>query len=248
MTQQQLASAVPLTQSQVSGIECGSKGTRPEQIRRIDELLNTGGSLNQKWEELHRDDGYASWARDVVAIESEASEIRMYQPLVIPGLFQTSEYAHALLQLGRPGDTPTELREAVDARIARQELLSAERGPVVKAVIEEHVLRRPLGGRGIMKRQLDAMLQLISSPRVTIQVVPMDSEQHHGMDGAFLLFTVPDRGQVAYTETRVSSDPRDDRVSVENYMTLFSDLCTDALPPAASRALMETIRRQFDDE
>src|SRR5690606_25231312 len=239
MTQAQLASAVFLRQSQISGVERGSKGTKREQIVRMDAVLNAGGVLVKRWDDLHKEDGYASWFRDVVAIEREATEIRTYQLSVVPGLFQIEPYIRAVIQTGRPGDTAAEIQEAVEARLKRQEILRAERGPVVKAVIEEHVLRRPIGGRAIMRQQLEHLLELSASPRVTIQVVPMSSEVQHGIDGAFILFTVPEKGRVAYTETRVSSDPKDDLETVEDYAGVFGDLCSDALPPPASRALIE---------
>ena len=163
-----------------------------------------------------------------------------------PGLLQTAEYAHVLTQMGSPEASPTWVKEGVEARMQRQHLLRAEHGPVVKVVIEEPVLRRPVGGRDILRNQLDKLLELGRRPRVMLQVVPADSECHFGMDGSFILYTVPTKGQIAYTETRVSSDPRDDLDSVQKYMALFGDLCSDALPAAASRARIETIRSDLD--
>ncbi|WP_408639126.1 DUF5753 domain-containing protein [Nocardiopsis endophytica] len=214
----------------------------------MDEVLNAGGVLLKRWEDLHREDGYASWARDFVALEREASEIRAYQLALVPGILQVEPYARALIQTGRPGDTPAEIDEAVNARIRRQAVLEHERGPVFKAVVEEHVLRRPIGGGETMRRQLVHILDVAATPRVTVQVVPMSSEVHHGADGSFTLYTIPDRGQTVYMENRVSSDARDDLATVEAYGGVFGDLCSDALPPSASRALIERIKEEFGSD
>ncbi|GAB3481930.1 helix-turn-helix domain-containing protein [Nocardiopsis coralliicola] len=247
LTQVQLASAVFLKQSQISGLERGNKGTRREHIERMDSVLNAGGSLLKRWDDLNKEDGYAPWFRDVVAIERESTEIWAYQLSVVPGLLQVESYARAVIQTGRPGDTPAELDEAVAARMKRQERLRAERGPVLKVVLEEHVLRRPIGGPAIMWRQLSHLLEASAGPRITIQVIPMSSEVHHGVDGPFILFTVPEKRRVSYVETRHASVPRDDTEAVEDYASVFGDLCSEALPPSASRALIEKIRREYDD-
>lgn len=246
MTQQQLARALHLAQSHLSGVELGKKGLGTDQIPRLDSVLNADGALMKRWQDLYRDDGYAEWFRDIVSLESEASEIRLYQCSVVPGLFQTAEYAHTLLQMGHPWEPLSWVKEGVEARMKRQQVLCAERGPMVKVVIEEPVLRRPVGGRALLKQQLDKLLEWAEIPRVALQVVPADSERHYGMDGSFIVYTVPDKGQVAYTETRVSSDPRDDLESVRDYMTIFGNLCSDALPEQVSRSLIERIRRELD--
>lgn len=246
MTQQQLARTLHLVQSHLSGVESGKKGLGAEQIPRIDSVLNAEGALAQCWQDLFRDDGYAEWFRDIVTVESEATEVCTYQCSVVPGLFQTADYARTLLQMGHPQQTAAWITDGVEARLKRQQLLEADPGPVVKAVIEEHVLRRPVGGAAIIRGQLDKLLTAADQPRVTLQVVPADSENHYGMDGSFILFTVPKKGQIAYTETRVSSDPRDDLESVQDYLSLFRNLCTDALPEKASRMLITAIRKDLD--
>lgn len=103
MSQPKLARAIPISQSQVSAIERGNKGTTPAQIRRFDQVLTTGGALIRRWEDLQQDGrGFPSWFAGVVAVERQASEIREYAPLLVPGLLQTLEYARASLRQGRP--------------------------------------------------------------------------------------------------------------------------------------------------
>ncbi|WP_186355940.1 helix-turn-helix transcriptional regulator [Streptomonospora sp. PA3] len=246
MTQQQVAKALHISQSHLSDVEAGKKGLGTEQIPRLDSVLNAGGTLAKRWQDLHQEDGYAEWFRDVVTLEQEASEIRLYQSSVVPGLLQTPAYARELIRLGNPGAASAAIDEQVDARIRRQKIVRGDQGPVVMVVIEEHVLRRPIGGAAVIAGQLDQLLELASPPRVTLQVVPMDTPEHYGMDGSFGLFAVPDRGHLAYTESRLSSDPRDDQAAVNAYMGIFGDLRGVALAPHASRALIQKIRRELD--
>lgn len=245
-TQREVGRRLSRAQTTMSAFENGERTPNRNDLDALDQLYNTEGALRALWDSLSETDGYAPWFRDIAAIESEATEIRTYQPLVVPGLFQAPEYVRSVLEMGNPGLESEEITERVDARVKRQEVLTANQGPVVRAVIEEHVLRRPIGGRATLRAQLDQLLKISALLRVTVQVVPMSSELHHGIDGAFSLYTVPGKGHLAYTETRVTSDPRNDQDSVDRYMGVFGDLCADALPPLASRAFLEQIRSEFE--
>ncbi|MDS1270734.1 helix-turn-helix transcriptional regulator [Lipingzhangella sp. LS1_29] len=246
LTQYDVGRSLSRAQTTISAFEKGERTPNRNDLDALDRLFNTDGALLALWDSLGQADGYAPWFRDIAVIEGEASEIRTYQPLAIPGLFQAPEYVRAVTEMGSPWLPAEKITEAVDARVQRQEILSAESGPVVRAVVEEHVLRRPIGGRVVLKAQLDQLLTVAAQIRVTLQVIPMTSEQHHGIDGAFSLYTVPGKGHLAYTETRVTSDPRSDQDTIDSYMGVFGDLCADALPPAASRAFIEQIRSEFE--
>lgn len=249
LTQQQVAAALHVSQSHISDVESGKKGLGTRQIPRLDSVLTADGELVKRWQDLNRTNGYAEWFDDIVVVEQDAAEIRLYQSSVVPGLFQTSDYAAALVRLGNSGATSAYVNGKVEGRLKRQEILEVkdnQEGPVVTAVLEEHVLRRPIGGWEVMAAQLDKLVTLARSPRVTIQVIPMNTPEHYGMDGSFAVFTVPDRGHLTYTETRVSSDPRDDLEAVDSYMGIFANLRGVALPPQASHDFMEQIRSEFD--
>lgn len=246
LSQSQLARSALTSQSMVSALEGGRKTTGREQIARLDAALSTEGALLRRWENLNRGDGFPDWFRGIVPVEREASEIKEYQPLVIPGLLQTEDYARASIRQGRPTDTNGEIDDLVRARMERQEILRAERGPRLRVVVEEHVLRRPIGGRATMRTQLDHLHEISARPRIGVYVVPMSTEAHPGQDGAFMLFTVPGKGSVSYTETRVSGSPMDDPDTVADYVGVFGELCMVALPPAPSRALMTEIRREHE--
>ncbi|WP_148046281.1 helix-turn-helix domain-containing protein [Halostreptopolyspora alba] len=248
LTQAQLARILARAQTTVSAYEKGTRLPNVDDLSSLDQALSTGGALADLWQSLSKDGGdYASWFRDLVSVEADASEVREYQPLAIPGLLQTPGYARAQIRTGRPGETPAEIEEGVRGREQRQKILRAERGPVVSMIVEEHVLRRPIGGSETLKAQLDHLLEAAELPRLTLQAVPMNSEQHYGMDGAFILFKVPGRGQIAYRETRLDASPREDLEAVEEYMSVFGSLSAYALTPSHTRQLIERIRRDVDD-
>lgn len=246
LTQMQLAAAVPLSQSQVSAIERGTKGTTEAQVRRFDDVLNTEGALVRRWHDARNNArGFASWFAGVAEVEQQASEIREYCPLLVSGLLQSEDYAFTVLRTGRPTDTRDEITELVKTRMRRQELLSAERPPVLWVVIEEHVLRRPIGGPAVLSGQLTKLLELSEGPKVTVSVVPADTEVHPGQDGAFLIFTVPNKGDVCYSETRVSGTPSDDADVIRSYRGVFAEIVGVALPPKASRQFISQIQKEL---
>jgi hypothetical protein len=134
-----------------------------------------------------------------------------------------------------------QVEELVQARIARQELLWNDNPPRVFVVLDESVLIRPVGGREIMSRQLESLLSASeTSAHVVVQVVPMSTAPHPGLDGSFQLIKLPEpqKGQVLVLETRVSGAPEDSPEHVGEYAQAFEDLRAAALPPAASRDLI----------
>ncbi|MBX9388162.1 helix-turn-helix domain-containing protein [Streptomonospora nanhaiensis] len=240
LSQQELADAVPMSQSHLSAIERGAKRTTEAQVLRLDSVLSAGGQLLRRWEDSQRTvTGYAEWFAGVAVTEREATEIREYCPLIVAGLLQTGDYARAVFREGWPNQTERETEDRVRARMERQALLENERPPMLRVVLEEHVLDRPIGGREAMKTQLRRLVEMAQRPHVVITVVPTSAPICPGQDGGFMLFTVPNKGTVAFTETKVSGHPSDDPETVAVYLNTFGDLTTAALPPAQSLELMK---------
>lgn len=249
LTQSQLARAVPMAQSHLSSIELGKKGISGEQVERLDRVLSADGLLVARWHDLHeRQDGYAAWFAGTAQLERVATDIKINNPLLVPGLLQTEEYARAIIGFGDRSASSAEVEEQVRGRLERQTILQAERGPLLTVVLDESVLRRRLGGNGIMKGQIERLVEVSELPRTTIQVVEMTSAYQPGLDGPFHVFTVPEQGQLVYTETRSAGYPVDDEESVQDYLGVFGELRGVALSPEGSRALMLEIRREYDDD
>jgi transcriptional regulator with XRE-family HTH domain len=248
LSQQQVARAVPMAQSHLSQLERGRKGTSNSQIPRIDSVLSANGALVQRWHDLHkRDDGYADWFRNTREMEQTASLIRIYNPLVVPGLLQTEPYARTVIRYGDPAATQTELDDLVKGRMDRQAILSDERGPRVEVVLCESVLRRTIGGHTTMNEQITRLLDAGEHPRITVQVLPLSSPDQPGLDGAFAIFRVPEHGELVFTETRIDGHPVDDPAGVEEYAQVFSELRAAALPRAATPQFIQHLRRELHD-
>lgn len=245
-TQQRLARTSLLSQAYVSAVERGAKGITEENVRRLDEALNTGGVLLTRWRDgRKRTADYAVWFANIVDVEAQATLIRQYHPTLIPGLLQTPEYAKVITRSGIPLDSDAEIDGQVEARIKRQKILTSDNAPWYQVVLDEPWLHRPTGGREIMRQQLEHLITMSRMPRVTIQVIPTNTEYHAGHDGPFMLLTVPEKGQIAYTETRTSGHPVDDPEVIDDYTRVFSELRGSALPAGASRDLLKRIAEEF---
>lgn len=245
LSQEQLAKMVAISPAMLSAIERGTRGAKREYPPRFDQALSTGGQLEALWERLRKKVGPPLWFHGMLEAERAASEILEYQPLLIPGLLQTEEYAWTIMRDGRPKDSHVEVEGLVKARIERQTILAADHPPLLRAVIEENVLHRPLGGRAVMGRQLAHLVQVSELPTVSIQVVPHNTEHHPGLSGPSTVITVPDKGEILYLENRISGAPIDEPDVVTEYLRLFGDLRGIALSPAASRDLIESVQGEF---
>ncbi|GLU50289.1 helix-turn-helix domain-containing protein [Nocardiopsis ansamitocini] len=248
LTQGQLGDRVSISYGLVSAFERGVQAPKLEHIERIDQALSSKGSLIRLWHAANKGNGLAAWFRGLATLIQQASELREYNPMLIPGLLQTESYARAILRAGQPSYTDDEVEEQVSARMSRQSVLTSHpqrRPPHLVEILDEAVLRRPVGGAEVMAQQLTRLLEATSESRVIAQVIPLSTEYPPGLSEAFSLFTVPDRGEAVYMETRMSALAIDDAKVVAAYTRHFGDLRGAALPPPASRKLIEEIRGEF---
>lgn len=137
-----------------------------------------------------------------IGLEEAAERVRQYSAELVPGLFQTPDYARTLIREDNPGVEDGEIERRMHVRIARQALLTRVTSPLTMEVaLNDAVLRRPVGGREIMAGQLDRMLELAALPHVTIRVVPYDAGLHHGLlSGSFTMLRFPLSGDGQPTE------------------------------------------------
>lgn len=246
LTQAQLGNQLSMTYGAISSIERGIRGTKPEYLARIDRVLSTEGALYGMWQAMSDGHGLASWFQDAADFEKSARAIHICQALLIPGLFQTEEYMRAVIASGQTADTEEEIEERVEARLKRQQVLNGDNKPLVQAVIDETVLRRPVGGRKTVTAQLAHLAAESTKPRVTIQVVPLNTGYYPALDGVFHLYTLHDRREVLYMETKVASTVVEDPVDVDKYKRAWSEARGFALPPEASRELIGRVEKEFE--
>lgn len=197
-------------------------------VAEFSRLVRT--SRSRSWYSRHRLTGaYA----DFVAFENEAAIIHTWQILFVPGMLQTRDYARVVTALTLRTDPNDEQVQArVQLRMDRQqamfERMESSDGPRAIAVMDESVLRRPTGGREVMARQLNRLLELgANRQRFTLGVMPLDLEHHSGLGGAFelLKFSRQTHEDVLFVEAAAGADfLLTDRVSTERHTALFQDL------------------------
>jgi transcriptional regulator with XRE-family HTH domain len=250
MSQGEFSAKVPCDISTVSRVE---RGEREPSERFLEVIAETFPQLNlllrfwsnsQGWP----DSDLRRWLRDwVQKYEERAVVIRWWEPLLVPGLLQTEEYARALCTTWRRDDGD-DVERKVTHRIERQRILDRDQPTDFRALIDEQVLSRCIGDATIMVRQLEHLAEMSRMPNVTVQVVPEAARAHAGLSGAFAIATMPDEHQVAYLETGVQGMTIVDPTLVRQAATLFDDLRDEALTRSKSLELIEEAARQWTEQ
>ncbi|OKK22721.1 DNA-binding protein [Streptomyces sp. CB00455] len=224
----------------VASFEQGRRIPPPRFIDGADEVLDAGGVLKALKDEVARAQ-YPAFFRDAARLESEALELFLYAVQAVPGLLQTEEYTRALLAMRRPLlDTDT-IEQRVTARIARQDIFNRWPAPLISFVIEEAVLRRPFGGRAVMRGVLERILLIGQKRNVEIQAMPTDREDNAGVDGPFTLITHKGGDQVAYLEVQGRSILLSDRDDVRSVAARYGIIRSQALTPRETTEFIEKL-------
>ncbi|MGH3222214.1 MAG: DUF5753 domain-containing protein [Streptosporangiaceae bacterium] len=163
--------------------------------------------------------------------------------LVIPGLLQTQAYARAILS-SRLDSTSEEIDEAVAARMERQRILEQDQPPELSAIVDEAALRRPVGGPEVMRGQLAHLTA--RRPTVAIQVIPFTAGAHEGLrGGAFVIADYEEAASIAYQDAASSGQIIEDPGVVGALAHTWDTLRLEALPRAASLALIQEIKKEL---
>ncbi|WP_404960431.1 helix-turn-helix domain-containing protein [Streptomyces sp. 147326] len=221
-------------------IERGARIPRPEFLDKADEVLGAGGKIAAMKADIERA-RYPKKVRDLAKLESEAVEIGSYDNVVVTGLLQTEEYARALFGLRRPGFSEDEIERLAAARLARQELLRQHPAPLLTVVQEEAVLRRPIGGKMVLRRQLEHLLEVGSLRTVEIQVMPMVVEEHSGLGASFTVMRLRDGATVGHNEVQLASRLITEPKEVQILDMRYGMIRAQALTPRASLTFIEKL-------
>src|ERR671914_2456818 len=187
------------------------------------------------------------WFRTYVDLESAATLIRTYEGLYVPGLLQTDDYMRAVVRGAHLDESSEEVGRRVRLRMARQTLLTREHPPRLWAVVDEAALRRPVGGREVMRGQLERLLDATKLPNVTLQILPFGAGAHPAMASSFsvLRFAGRELPDVVYLEHLTRAVYLDKREEVERYLEVMELLCVGSEPPARTVELLEQIRGEL---
>ncbi|MER6627235.1 helix-turn-helix transcriptional regulator [Streptomyces sp. NPDC000987] len=226
--------------STIASFEQGRRIPPPRFIDQADEVLGAGGVLSASKEEVARAH-YPAFFRDAAKLEAEAIELHVYANQAVPGLLQTEEYARAVFTNWRPLLHEDVVEQRVTARLARQEIFCRTQLPTISFVIEESVLRRPLGGWGVMRGQLEQILLHGQRRNVEIQVMPIERDEHAGLAGPFTLIETKEGRRIAYVEAQQDSRLYTERKSVREIEEQYGILRAQAFTPRESLALVEKL-------
>lgn len=258
LTQEQVAVAMDWSLSKVIRIENGSTGISTNDLKALLRLYEvTDAAEVSELVALARDARERSWwrqYRDLVGprfvqfieYEASASAIRSFEPLLVPGLLQTPEYARNVISEFIDDPTPERVDALVHLRMKRQELLSRPDRPMLRQIIDESVVRRVVGNREVMQRQLRYLVELAARPNVTIEILPFSAGVHNGMTRPFVLLEFPDASDssVLYLEN-VDGElmVRDVPETIEQYEDAFEGLRKLTLGPSDSVKFLRELAR-----
>ncbi|MCM2413341.1 MULTISPECIES: helix-turn-helix transcriptional regulator [unclassified Streptomyces] len=180
------------------------------------------------------------WFQTYIGLEGAASLIRIYEVQFVHGLLQTEGYAHAVVSRGMRGAPAAEIERRVALRLERQKALVAERAPRFHAVLDEAALRRPYGGREVMRAQLRHLIDMSEQPNITLQVMPFSFGGHAGESGSFTMLRFPesDLSDIVYLEQLTSALYLDKAEEVAQYEKAMVRLHADSPGPEESRDLL----------
>jgi hypothetical protein len=179
-------------------------------------------------------------------LESRAIQISEFQTLVLHGLLQTRAYARAVINNAeKDSASEAQIAQWIELRMERQQVLSGEESTPFHAVLEEHVLRRPMGGPEVMREQLEHLIRVGKQDNIEIRIMPTGHGPHSGHLGSFTLFSMPYQlPSVAYVES-LGGGLYIESPGVERFQRGWEDLWKSALDAQRSAALIESVLEEI---
>jgi transcriptional regulator with XRE-family HTH domain len=243
------------SESKLSRIETAHSGINRADLERLlalydvpeaecDRLLALAGQARQRaWWEAYGD-SLPSAYETFIGFEAEATAIYNFEAQIVPGLLQTAEYASAVTQI-EYAENPELVGQRVAVRMARQAVLTHQPPPRLWAILDEAVLRRPIGGPDVMRRQLLRLVEASERPMITIQVVPFAVGSHRGLTGSFVVleFTGRTDHPLVYSEGMTGGVIRTKPEELRTYWMSFEALRSASLNPADSVDFISAIAR-----
>ncbi|GAA0913812.1 helix-turn-helix domain-containing protein [Virgisporangium aurantiacum] len=248
------------SESKISRIELGRVGFKE---RDVADLLTLYGVTDEKeraallslareantpgW--WHRyGDVMPSWFQSYMGLESAAEMIRTYEVQFVPGLLQTADYARAVICLGHGDASDAEIERRVQLRMDRKRLLTRTAPPEIWFVVDEAALRRMIGGRDVMRAQLEYLIEVAQMSHVRLQVIPFHAGGHAGAGGAFTMLRFPEEElpDVVYVEQLTSALYLDKPEDRDQYALAMEQLCIEAESPTRTVEILDKILQEID--
>lgn len=243
-----VAEALGCSESKISRMETGERGLYADDVAAVLGFLRVSGQARQEllalvrageernWHEI----GYQlpSMMKDLIRLEDEASVIRGYEPMLVPGLAQAPDYARALMRALSDRRTELEIDSMVAARMRRQLVLSRVDPPQVDLMMEEMVLRRTMGDPVTMYGQLQHLLAIAARRNVIVRVLPFDAVSSVATQGSLKILDFPDQPTLCYEESRTTCAFLEDEEYIATAKVVWKTMSAAALSEEDSRQLI----------
>jgi transcriptional regulator with XRE-family HTH domain len=240
----ELAARTTYSFQQVYNVEAGRRTPSEAFTNEVDRILETGERFARILSRIHLE-AFPAWWQGAAKEEARATRICTYQAQVVHGLLQTEEYARALMREARPRESPERLETEVAARMGRQSIMGRREPPLLWAILDEAVVRRPVGGRAVMAAQLERLLKDAESTNTVIQVLPFDTGAHAGTDSSFTLWTYANRDDVLYVEGLLTGNVVESQVKVTAAQVAYDLLQASSLSQGRSLDLIRSAAKGY---
>lgn len=245
LTQEELGKQIGYTGSAVSALETGVQPPSDKMLVKLEEAIGGGLGIFEKARGLVLLDKYPAQFKNFALVEQDAVSLSSYQTFVVDGLFQTPEYARALIGGGFPKLPEEKVEELVEARVARRALFDrAEPTAMIELILEESVLRRPFGSWEVLRDQLRSLSGDAERDNVSVQVLPMERGlrvSHAGAAGNMVLVKTKEHHDVVYLEIEEESLLVSDPAKVARLTHRYAKIRTQALSSDDSLSLIRTL-------
>ncbi|MFB6874702.1 Scr1 family TA system antitoxin-like transcriptional regulator [Streptomyces sp. NPDC056323] len=243
-TQDELAARIGCSGTHISAVETGRRPPTRHFAASVDRVFGTGDRFERQSLAV-RQTALIEGFPEYVAHEARASEIRLYEVGVVPGLLQTLEYAAALEAdaVRRESITPEQADERVGLVARRQASLVRSPSPLIFAVLDEGCIRRPMGSPTVTDAQFARLLKFAELPNTVLQIAPFSMGERRPFSLPITVLTMPDRSLMSYAESTHRGHLERESAFVLPMLTAYHQLQAEALSQAASVALIEQVRK-----
>ncbi|MYW47775.1 helix-turn-helix transcriptional regulator [Streptomyces sp. SID161] len=234
-----LAEAMGYGEDMIRKIERGARIPRPELLDRADTFLKAQGHLRAFTEDMKKA-RYPKKVRELAEMEGRAVEMLAYGNHNIHGLLQTPEYARTLFEMTQPALTEDVVERETAARMARKAVFEREPAPTLSFVLEQVTLERPYGGKMVLRRQLEHLLEVARLRNVTLQVMPTALEEHAGTQGEIRVLKFADGTSIGRSDGAFNGRPVSSPKELRILELRYGMIRAQALTPRESQAFIET--------
>lgn len=257
LTAGEVGARLGVSQSKISRIENGNLGLKLEEVAAMLGLYHVGAERREELLDLVREAGKSGWVhmhrvglpeqwQVLIDWEGKATALHDYEPMGVPGLLQTADYARAIISGTAERElSPSEMDTKVAARLGRQGILSRPLPPELHLVLHEAALHIPVGAPGVLAAQVRHLIEMAQRPRVTVQVVPFGAGPHPGLEGAFVLMDFAADPALVHLENRAMSVFLEEPSQIAAYRMAWERILAKALPPKRSADLLTRIVREL---